>query len=51
MLRWCSQCIIYYLKSILNTILRKENIGEIYRKYKVREIINCDMTKALDQDF
>ena len=28
-----------------------ENIGEIYYKHAIREILNCDMTKALEQDF
>ena len=27
-----------------------ENIGQIYQKHKIREILNCDMTKALEQD-
>ena len=50
------QCIIsrrmntnsYFLfKAILNSILRMENIGQIYHKHKTREILNCDMTKGL----
>ena len=32
-------------------LLRMENIGQIYHKNKIREILNCDMTKALTQDF
>ena len=28
-----------------------ENIGQIYHKHAIREILNCDMTKALEQDF
>ena len=39
------------LKSILNTILRMENIGQIYHTHKIREILNCEMIKALEQDF
>ena len=35
---------------IFNTILRMENIGQIYQKHKIREILKCDMTKALEQD-
>ena len=38
-------------KAIFKTILRMENIGQIYDKHKIREILNCDMTKALEQDF
>ena len=38
-------------KAILDTILRMENIGQIYHKPKIREILNCDMTKALEQHF
>ena len=41
----------FSLKAILNTILRMENIGQIYHKHKIREILNCVMTKALEQDF
>ena len=40
-----------WLKDILNTILRMENIGQIYHKHKIREILNWGMTKALEQDF
>ena len=28
-----------------------ENIGQVYHKHKIREILNCDMTKAPEQDF
>ena len=38
-------------KAIFKTILRMENIGQIYYKHKIREISNCDITKALEQDF
>ena len=41
----------FLLKGILSTILRMENIGQIYHKHNIREILNCDMTKALEQDF
>ena len=41
----------FWLKAILNTILRMENIGQMYHKHKIREILNCSMTKALKQDF
>ena len=27
-----------------------ENIGQIYYKHKIYEILNCDMTKALEQN-
>ena len=35
----------FTLKAILNTILKRENIGQIYHKHKIREKLNCDMTK------
>ena len=38
-------------KAILNTFLRMKNIGQIYRKHKIREILHCDMNKAFEQDF
>ena len=41
----------FLLKAILNTILRMENIGQIYHKHKIREMLNCDMANALEQDF
>ena len=41
----------FSLKARSNTILRMKNIGQIYDKQKIREILNCDMTKALEQDF
>ena len=28
-----------------------DNIGQIYHKHKICEILNCDMAKALEQDF
>ena len=40
----------FSLKVILKTILRMENIGQIYHKHKIREILNCDMSKVLEQD-
>ena len=40
-----------YLKALLKTNLKLENIGQIYRKHKISEILNCDMTKELEQDF
>ena len=42
---------LFLLKPILNAILRMGNIGQISHKHKIREILNCDMTKALEQDF
>ena len=45
-----SELLNFSLEAILNTILRTENIGQIYHKHKIREILNCDMTKALEQD-
>ena len=41
----------FSLKAILNTTLRMENIEQIYQKHKMREMLTCDMTKALEQDF
>ena len=41
----------FSLKAILNTILKLENIGQIYHKHKIREILNCDMAKKLEQDY
>ena len=41
----------FSLKAILNAILRMGNIGQIYDKHNICEIRNCDMTKALEQDF
>ena len=38
-------------KAIFKTISRMENIGQIYYKHKIYEILNCDMTKALEQNF
>ena len=38
-------------KTIFEAILRMENIKEIYHKYKIHEILNCDMTQALEKDF
>ena len=38
-------------KDILKTILRIENIEQIYHKHKIPEILNWDTTKALEQDF
>ena len=34
----------------MNTILRMENLGQIYHKHNVRKILNRDMAKALEQD-
>ena len=34
-------------KVIFKTILRMENIGQIYHKHKIRGVLNCDMIKAL----
>ena len=42
---------LFPLKAILNTILRMENIRQVDHKHKTREILNCDMTTALEQDF
>ena len=41
----------FWSKAIFKTVLRMENIGQIYHKHAIREILNCDMTKALEQDF
>ena len=41
----------FLLKAILKTIFKMEMIGQIYQKHKTREILNCDMKKALEQDF
>ena len=41
----------FSLKAILNTILRIEIIGQIYHNHKITEILNCDMTKALEKKF
>ena len=41
----------FWLKATLNTIFRVKNIGQIYHKHKICEILNCGMTKALKQDF
>ena len=30
-------------KAIFKTILRMENIGQIYHKHKIGDILNCDM--------
>ena len=38
-------------KAVFRTILRMENIGQIYHEHKIRKILNCDMTKVLEQDF
>ena len=46
-----SKLLNFSLKAKLNTILRTENIGQINHKHKIREILNCDMTKALEQGF
>ena len=41
----------YFLsKAIFKTILKMENIGQMYHKHKSREIRNWDMTKALEQE-
>ena len=42
--------LLFSLKAILNAILRMKNIGQISHKHKIREILNCDMTKVLEQD-
>ena len=41
----------FSLKAFLNTILRMENIGQIYHKYKIREILSWDMTKVPEEQF
>ena len=41
----------FLLKAILNTILRIENIGQIYHKHTIHKMLHCDLTKALEQDF
>ena len=40
----------FSLRAILSTILKLENIGQLYHKHKIREILNCDMAEALEQD-
>ena len=42
---------LFSSKAIFKTILRMENIGQIYQKHKMRQILNCNITKALEQDF
>ena len=41
----------FSLKVTLNTILRMGNKAQIYHEHKIREILNCNMTKELEQDF
>ena len=41
----------FSLKALFKTVLRMENIGQIYHKHKICEILNCDMAKALERDF
>ena len=41
----------FSLKVTLNTVLRMGNKGQIYHEHKIREILNCNMTKELEQDF
>ena len=36
-------------KPIFKPVLRIENKEQMYRKYKICEILNCDMTKVLEQ--
>ena len=38
-------------KVIFKSILKMENIGKISHKHKIREKLNCDLTKSLEQDF
>ena len=38
-------------KAIFKTILKMENVGQIYHNHKIREILNCVMTKVPEQDF
>ena len=38
-------------KTIFKTILREENMGQIYMGQYICEILNCDMTQAPEQDF
>ena len=39
----------YFLsKVIFKTIVRMENMEQIYQKQKIREILSCDMTQALE---
>ena len=40
----------FSLRAILSTILKLENIGQLYHKHKIREILNCDTAEALEQD-
>ena len=34
----------FVLKAILKTIIRTENIGQIYHRHKISEILNYDIT-------
>ena len=41
----------YFLsKTTFKTSLRMENIEELFQKHKIHEILNCDITKTLEQD-
>ena len=35
-------------KVIFKTIVRMENMEQIYQKQKIREILSCDMSQALE---
>ena len=41
----------FSLKAIFETILRMENIAQIYNNHKIRKILNCYMTQALKKYF
>ena len=44
--------LLYFsLKALLYTILKMENIGQIYHKYKIRQILSCDMTNVPEEEF
>ena len=40
-----------HIENCKKCILKMLNIGKIYNEHKICEILNCDMTKALKQDF
>ena len=53
---WChyfSEIFHYVINRQKNTnswIFRIENIGQIYHRHKICEILNCDLTKTLEQE-
>ena len=51
--RWRNTNLIFFLKSHIQNHFKngKYRISQIYHKHKIREVINCDMTKAPERDF